>query len=97
MGELATDFDEEVARLAKDCIARPSVGKVRELKLLIRFVPHTKQDGTCDDVHVDCQVVTRTPAKQRQPYLMRATVNGGLKFQPDSPLNPDQGSLGLEE
>jgi len=92
-GDLERDFEVTLASLVKDCTARPSIEKLREVKLVVQLKPKVNQDGTCDDVIVSVQVASKALAKQVSPYVMRATVNGGLKYSPDSPTNPDQASL----
>lgn len=92
-GNLEADFEATLQGLVKDCLARPSLDKTRQVKIVIDIQPKLKQDGTCDDVIVDVQVASKAPARIIPPYVMRATVNGGLKYQPDSPDNPDQSSL----
>lgn len=96
-GDLERDFEATLASLVKDCTARPSVGKKRQVSLVVDMTPKVNADGSCDDVVVSVQVVSKAPAKMVDPYVMRATVNGGLKYQPDSPGNPAQESLGFEE
>jgi hypothetical protein len=96
-GELAAAFDEQLAGLVKDCLARPKIEKERTLKLEVKVEPYVKTDGTCDDVVVKCFTSSKAPTRPITPYRMNSTVNGGLKFAPDSPDSPDQKSLGLED
>jgi len=96
-GDLKRDFDEVLKSLVKDCLARPSIDKTREVKLVVQVRPCLKQDGTCDDVKVDVQVASKAPAKIVPSYVMRANVHGSLLYQPDSPSDPSQPGLDFEE
>lgn len=89
-GTLNQDFETTLASVVKDCTSRPAIDKPREVKIVVTVRPKPNQDGTCDDVVVHVQVASKAPAKQIQPYTMRATANGGLRYQPADPSNPDQ-------
>lgn len=95
-GELEQAFDEQLKAFVQDAIKRPQIEKVRKLTLTVEIRPAAKTDGTCDDVFVDCYTASKCPTRPVQTYRMRSTVNGGLKFQPDAPLEPDQGTLDFE-
>ena len=95
-GDLDRDFMEAMAAAAKDCTNRSAIEKARTVSLVVKMLPKRNQDGTCDDVLVHVQVVAKQPAKQMDLFQMRTTANGGLKYQPDSPLNPDQPGLGFD-
>lgn len=92
-GALEQDFDAVLQAVVKDCLARPTIDRAREVKLVVQVKPKPGQDGVCDDVEVNVQVASKAPAKVVPPYRMRATVNGGLRYAPGSPDNPDQSSL----
>ena len=92
-GTLADDFAATLQGLVKDCLARPGIEKKRQVSIVIDVLPHANQDGTCDDVEIRVQVASKAPARQVTPYVMRATVQGQLRYAPDSPGNPDQGTL----
>lgn len=96
-GSLKIDFEATLQALVKDCLARPSIEKAREVAVVFKLVPVLKQDGTCDDVALGVQVTSKSPAKALPTYVTRATVNGGLKFAPLSPGNPEQGTMDYEE
>jgi hypothetical protein len=96
-GNLDADFAQTLQGLVRDCMARPAIKKTREVSIVFKLTPIQKNDGTCDDVTVVVQVASKAPAKIIEPYQMRATINGGLKFAPDSPGNPDQGTLDMED
>jgi hypothetical protein len=96
-GDLEKDFEATLAALVKDCLSRPSIKKVRELKVQIQVTPVLNQDGTCDDVEVDVQVGSKAPAKIVPTIRARATVHGGLKWSPSSPDNPDQKTIGFDD
>jgi hypothetical protein len=92
-GDLTKRFDELLAKQVKDCIDRPGIEKARTLTLKITLRPKKKQDGSADDVYVDVDLATKGPGYPLQCYLMTATNNGGLRFQPDNPMSPDQSTL----
>ncbi len=96
-GDLERDFEAALALLVKDCLARPSIKKKRQVSIVIDIEPQTKQDGTCDDVNVDVQVASKSPAKIVPTHTMRTTANGGLRYNPASPGNPDQKTLDFDE
>ncbi len=82
-----------LAALVKDCTSRPSIKKTRRLTLTIDVEPLINQDGTCDDVSVDVEVGAKAPAKLVPTHRMRTTANGGLRYSPESPTNPDQKTI----
>ena len=96
-GELETRFNDLLVKLCKDCIERPGIDKARTLTLKVTLHPKKKDDGTADDVIVAIGLETRGPGFPMSPYLMRATANGGLRFQPESPMDPDQPGLDFGE
>lgn len=96
-GELAQNFDALLAAAVRDCVERPTVEKKRTVSIVINVTPVRDSDGTCSDVVLDVQTPAKTPAKQLQPHVMRATVSGGLRYAPDSPTNPDQQVLGFDD
>lgn len=53
----------------------------------------TPYPGDPDDVVVDTTLQSKGPARVIPAYRMQSTANNGLKFQPGSPLEPDQGDL----
>lgn len=99
-GTLDTDFTATLAAAARDCVERAGIDKTREVKIVFTLRPVIAANGSCDDVEVDVQVASKSPAKQVPTYTMTCTKNGGLKFQPDSPGDPrqegmfDQGDTG---
>ena len=94
-GDIERDFNQAMASIVRDCFERPSIEKRREIRLLVLFTPVQKNDGTCDDVNVSIQLAAKHPCQSYEPYVMRATVNGGLRYQPESPENPEQPGLGF--
>jgi len=90
VGHLAEDFDGLLLQAVQDCRARPGMQKPREIKVTVRVMPD-KQDP--EDVIVTSQVTSKSPAREASPYKMQSTHNGGLKFAPSSPMEPDQGEL----
>lgn len=88
-GQVEKKFNEHLAMLAKDCIDRPLIGKVRKLTIHVELTPFVTEGGVCDDVQVDFEVLFKRPSDRARPYLMRSTNKGGLRFQPESPLAPD--------
>ena len=96
-GELAKDFNEQLQALVKDCVSRPGIDKARELRLTVKIKPAALANGQCDDVFVECFTTSKQPNRPIEIYRMRTTANGGAKFQPDSPLSPDQKDLGFDD
>lgn len=88
-GELEKDFNDQLKALVNDCVNRPGIEKDRTLKLELILSPAKKSDGTCEDVFVLCRTSSKMPSRPVAPYRMAATKNGALKFQPDSPLDPE--------
>lgn len=90
IGELDKAFEELRPMLVKDCVARPAIKKARELKIVMRFTPCERDP---QDVIVETFVTCKMPNRPAEVYRMASTTQGGLKFQPDSPMSPDQDSL----
>ena len=93
---LQIDFDHALSAAAKDCLARPSIKKKRQVSIVVDLAPVVNQDGTCDDIRIDVQVAGKSPAKVVPTIVARATVNGGLKWNRNSPTNPDQTALDFD-
>lgn len=91
---LKEDFDKLLAQAVADCRDRPGLKKAREIKLTIKISPH-EQDP--DDVVVEQTCTAKVPARAIDRYRMQRTHNDGLKFQPNSPIDPDQESLPFDE
>lgn len=96
-GDLERNFEAVLAAAVKDCTARPSLKNPRKVTLQIVVRPVLKQDGTCDDVTVDVEVGSKSPAKIVPTYTMTTTANGGLRYNPQSPNDPNQQTLYPEE
>lgn len=94
---LPQDFNAMLAAAVLDCTNRPSIKKPREISVVVKVTPILKQDGTVDDVEINVQVCGKSPAKIIQPIVGRATVNGGVKWSPDSPDCPDQKTIEFDE
>lgn len=87
---LQEKFDNAIHALVADCKARPAIQQKREIVLKIQFLPD-KQDP--DDIVVGGSLTPKIPAQSLEGYKMQSTHNDGLKFSPDSPLDPAQGDL----
>jgi len=94
---LPEDFESMLAGMVKDCLARPSIKKKRQVSILVDVAPILNQDGTCDDVEISIQVAGKSPARIIPSIIARATVKGGLKWSPDSPDNPSQETLDFDK
>ena len=92
---LPNDFNAGLAAAVKDCLARPSIKKKRQVSVLVDVTPILRQDGTCDDIEINVQVCGKSPARIISPVVGRATVHGGIKWNPESPDNPDQKTIGF--
>jgi len=87
---LREEFDRRMADAVADCKTRPGLNKCREVSLTIKIWPAPQEP---DDVLVDHAVKSKIPIREIDRYRMQTTVNNGLKFQPNSPVDPDQESL----
>lgn len=77
-----------------DCKARPGLRAARAVEVKIVCKP-SEQDP--DDVIVETQVRAKLPNRTAELYKMQSTTNDGLKFEPESPMSPDQQSLDFDE
>lgn len=91
---LKEDFDRQLKAAVEDCRERPGLKQAREVTVKLKIVPHA-QDA--DDVVVHVQTTSKTPTRAIDPYRMQRTMNDGLKFQPNSPIDPDQESFDFGE
>ena len=92
--DLREEFDQRMADAVADCKARPAVSKAREVMLVIKIFPAPQEP---DDVLVDHAVKSKVPIREIDRYRMQSTINNGLKFQPNSPMEPDQESFDFGE
>jgi hypothetical protein len=90
IGKLAEDFDALLAAAVADCKSRPGMTKPREITLKVIVTPSTEDER---DVVVKSLVGAKTPGRGALPYLMQATAKNELMFNPDSPIDPDQGTM----
>ena len=84
---LREEFNRRMSDAVADCKSRPGVKQPRVVTLIVKVTPHPQEP---DDVLVDHEVKAKTPTKHIDRYRMQATANNGLKFQPNSPEEPDQ-------
>lgn len=92
-GDVKADFETVLQALVKDCTSRPAIKKKRQVSIVIDVEPILAKDGTCDNVAVSVQVASKQPARVVPTHVMQATVKGGLKYNPDSPSDPDQKTI----
>ncbi len=93
ISDLELSFDEQLASCVRDCMERPGLSRTREVTLKVRLTPYVEDP---DEVDVECEVSSKVPTRKIDKYHMLITTQGGLKFQPDAPLSPDQNTLDFE-
>lgn len=89
---LAADFDSQLAAAVLDCRERPGNNGARKIKICVEVSPCE----TGDDVTVHVTTESRSPSRRLADYRMMATRNGGLKFNPQSPSDPNQETLDFD-
>ena len=91
---LESGFNESLTAAVDDCKRRPGLKKAREITIKVKVLPDESEPE-------DCVVVTtlssKFPNRLIDPYKMQSTKNNGLKFEPSSPMNPDQNSFDFDD
>lgn len=88
-GELATEFDGLLRNLVRDCLAKPGVKKARKLVVTLEIWPVLASDGTCDQIDIVPVVKATVPNRSLAAHRMSTTRNGGARFMPSNPMDPD--------
>lgn len=94
VGASQEQFDSLLRALSLDCLNRPGITKHRELKITLKLTPD-KNDP--DNVVVETVMSSKMPSRAADIYKMTTSVNGELRFQPSSPMDPHQGELFEDE
>lgn len=98
-GLIVAAFDAELAALVKDCDERPLEDKPRELTLKLKLTPDPQGSAGgvyLDKVNVEFELVGKRPVSRTRVYTMTAKHDHTLAFQPESPDDPDQGTIAEE-
>ena len=90
VGASEEQFNSLLKALTVDCLSRPGITKFRELKIQLKLTPD-KNDP--DNVVVETIMTSKMPSRAADIYKMTTSVNGELRFQPSSPMDPHQGDL----
>lgn len=93
LGKASIAFNQQIRRVAEDCIDRPGDGNARKVNLEILVKPVTEADGTCERVKLQIQVTSKVPSYRTRVYDLGLRKNGMLVFSEDSPDNFDQATL----
>jgi len=87
---LADEFDRLITAATADCLERPGVKQKRQVSIVVDLTPNPQD---VEQVIVATCVKSKTPVRGAAPYLMNTTIKNELQFQPNSPMEPDQGEL----
>ena len=82
-------FNQQVKRVAMDCLDRPGCLEPRKVTLEIVVRP-VKEQTTCEHVDVQVKVRSSIPEYHTQLYDMKVRANGIFVFSEDSPDSIDQ-------
>ena len=82
-------FNQQIKRVAMDCLDRPGCTDLRKVTLEVVVRP-VKEQTTCEHVDVRVKVRSSIPEYHTQPYNMKVRANGFFVFSEDSPDSIDQ-------
>lgn len=85
LGKASTMFDLALARLATDCLDRPTNDRPREVTLKLIIKPIIGPDGSCSSVDLQIKVNSKVPEHQTKPYNLGLRDDGTLMFNEFSP------------
>ena len=97
LGKAAIAFNQQIRRVAEDCLDRPGDGNARKVTLEVVVKPETNDDGSADRVKLQIQVTSKIPSYRTRVYDLGLRKNGVLVFSEDSPENFDQTTMFDEE
>jgi hypothetical protein len=99
-GKIPLVFDQEAARVVKDCEERPLLDKPRRVVIVFEFIPVVDKKALgggqvidCSSVEVECEVQSSIPKHKTQVYKMVPKQDGSLFFHPDDPEDPEADHL----
>jgi CRISPR/Cas system endoribonuclease Cas6 (RAMP superfamily) len=75
--------DVALMQAVNDVLDRPTEAKPRTVTIQIEVVPQVTQDMRLVGVTTQFQVITKTPNRRSEPYVMKITRDG-LFFNPDN-------------
>jgi hypothetical protein len=89
-------FDQQIKRIALDCLDRPESTDPRKVIMEVIVRP-IKEQKTCEHVDVQIKVKSSIPEYHTKVYDMKMRANGLIIFNEDSPDNPDQSTIAFEQ
>lgn len=99
-GKIGVAFDVEREHVVKDCMDRPGDSHARVILMKFLFAPIADAAmgaPDCERVRFECEISSNLPKRRTRVYEMSPTVNGGLMFNPDLPLEPDEDTIFHEQ
>lgn len=93
LGKASVAFNQQIRRIAADCLDRPGDGNARKVQLEVVAKPVTNDDGSCERVKLQIQVTSKIPSYRTRVYDLGLRKNGVLVFSEDSPENFDQTTM----
>lgn len=92
-GKAAEAFNQQIRRVANDCLDRPGDANPRKVNMEVMVKPAVNDDGSCDRVKLQIQVTSKVPSLRTRVYDVGLRKNGILAFSEDSPENFDQTTI----
>ena len=96
-GRLAVAIQQHVERCLADCHDRPSLEKMRKVKIVLGFTPVADEEGDLDSVNVSFHFDEAMPARKSRSYNMRADGDGSIYFNELTPGDASTPTLPLGE
>lgn len=87
---LEEEFDRLLGAATEDCLSRPGIKKTRQIMIVVDVMPNPNDVEQC---FVKPYIKNKMPVRKGSDYVMNTTVKNELTFQPNSPMEPDQGGL----
>lgn len=91
LGKIDAAFQRELKLAVEDCKDRPLENKARVVNVAFLLAPDEATDG--DEVKIQAVISSKYPKRTSRVYNMVTTPNGGLKFHPDLPGDPQESTL----
>lgn len=89
IGIVSEAFNQQVKRVALDCLDRPACTDPRKVTLEVNIRPVDEQT-TCEHVDVQIKIKSAIPEYRTSRYDMKVRANGTFVFSEDSPDSVDQ-------
>jgi hypothetical protein len=90
MKGMEEEFNRLLTLATEDCLARPGIKQKRQVIMTVELTPNPND---AEQVVVRPFCKSKGPVRKGADYVMNTTVRNELTFQPNSPLEPDQGDL----